>query len=151
MVGQCVGAGDYEAARKHTAKIMKLSYITLFIISALIYLFMEPLVSLFNLSPESHELAKVFLRVHCISMALGWPLSFALPNALRAAGDARYVMIIATVSMWAVRVSAAYLLTYTLKVGPLGVWIAMGLDFVFRGVCYLVRWKRGRWQEKRVI
>jgi putative MATE family efflux protein len=151
IVGQCVGAGDYGAAKKQTLRIMKIAYITLFIISGSIYVFMEPLVSLFNLSPEAHDMAKTFLRVHCISMALGWPLSFALPNALRAAGDARYVMIVASVSMWTVRVSAAYLLAFPLGVGPLGVWLAMGADFVVRGSCYLTRWRRGRWQTKRVI
>ncbi|MDR2631839.1 MAG: MATE family efflux transporter [Spirochaetaceae bacterium] len=151
IVGQCVGAGDYEAAKKQTAKIMKITYITLFIISSLIYIFMEPLVNLFSLSPEAQEMAKVFLRVHCISMAIGWPLSFALPNALRAAGDARYVMIVASVSMWTVRVSAAYLLAFPLGVGPLGVWLAMGADFISRGICYLTRWLGGKWQTKQVI
>jgi putative MATE family efflux protein len=151
IVGQCVGAGDYDAAKRNTAKILKLSYITLFILSALIYVFLEPLVSLFALSPEAHELAKSFLRVHCISMALGWTMSFALPNALRAAGDARYVMIAASVSMWTVRVSAAYLLSFTFGVGPLGVWLAMGGDFMVRGLCYYIRWVRGKWQQKRVL
>jgi putative MATE family efflux protein len=107
VVGQCVGAGDYGAAKKETAKLMKLAYITLILISGAIFIFLEPLVSLFSLSPEAHDLAKSFLRIHCISMAAGWPMSFALPNALRAAGDARYVMIVASVSMWTVRVSAA--------------------------------------------
>ena len=151
IVGQCVGAGDYGAAKKQTARIMKISYLTLFIISGLIYIFMEPLLSLFSLSAEAHAMAKSFLRVHCISMALGWPLSFGLPNALRAAGDARFVMIVAVVSMWTVRVSAAYLLAYLLGIGPLGVWIAMGGDFAVRGACYLTRWLRGTWQTKRVI
>jgi Na+-driven multidrug efflux pump len=130
---------------------MKLSYITMFILSGLIFIFMEPLISLFSLSVEAHELAKSFLRIHCISMMIGWPLSFALPNALRAAGDARYVMIVATVSMWTVRVSAAYLLTFTFKLGPLGVWLAMGGDFICRGAFYLTRWIRGRWMTKKVI
>jgi putative MATE family efflux protein len=151
IVGQCVGAGDYEGAKKQTAKIMKLAYATLFIISGLIFIFMEDLVSLFRLSAEAHELAKTFLRVHCVSMVFFWALSFALPNALRAAGDARYVMIAAALSMWIVRVSGAYLLVYPLGAGPLGVWLAMGADFICRGACYLTRWFRGRWQEKRVI
>jgi putative MATE family efflux protein len=151
IVGQCVGANDYAEAEKETAKIMKLSYITIFIISGAIYILMEPLVRCFNLSPDAHELAKSFLRVHCISMAIGWSMSFALPNALRAAGDARYVMIAATVSMWTVRVSAAYLLTFVFGVGPLGVWLAMGADFITRGSAYYLRWVRGKWRGKQVI
>jgi putative MATE family efflux protein len=151
VVGQCVGAGDYQSAKKNTAKIMKFSYLTIFVMNLGIYIFMEPLISLFSLSGEAHRMAKLFLQVHCVSMVLGWSMSFGLPNALRAAGDARYVMIVATVSMWIVRVSAAYLLSYVFKVGPLGVWLAMGGDFLCRGTCYLVRWLGGKWQEKRVI
>ncbi|MDR2133669.1 MAG: MATE family efflux transporter [Treponema sp.] len=151
IVGQCVGAGDYEGAKKQTAKIIKLTYVNLAGIGAFIYIFMEWLISLFSLSPEAHGLAVSFLRIHCISMAVAWPLSFALPNALRAAGDARYVMIVASLSMWIVRVSAAYILTYFLDMGPLGVWLAMGGDFIFRGAFYLRRWLGGKWREQRVI
>jgi putative MATE family efflux protein len=151
IVGQCVGAGDYNAARKNTAKIMKLSYLTVFIMSSLTLLFMETLIGMFSLSPEAHNFAKTFLNVHCISMIIGWSMSFALPNALRAAGDARYVMYVAAISMWTVRVSFSYLLSYTFNVGPLGVWIAMGSDFISRGAFYYIRWVRGAWQKKKVL
>jgi Na+-driven multidrug efflux pump len=151
IVGQCVGAQDYDEAKKQTAKLMKLAYITLFVISAAIYIFMDPLIGIFNLSPEARIMAKSFLRIHCISMAIGWPISFALPNALRAAGDVRYVMLVATISMWTVRVSAAYLITYLFGVGPLGVWLAMGADFMVRGGAFSLRWLRGKWKNKQVI
>jgi putative MATE family efflux protein len=151
VVGQCVGAGDYAEAKKQCAKLMKLAYLIMFIMSGIVLLFMEQLVSLFNLSPEAGELAKSFLRIHCISMMIGWPISFALPNALRAAGDARFCMIAATISMWTVRVSLAYLLIYTTSIGPVSVWLAMGGDFLVRGSCYTWRWLSGRWQTKKVI
>jgi Na+-driven multidrug efflux pump len=53
--------------------------------------------------------------------------------------------------MWTVRVSAAYLFVYFFGMGPLGVWLAMGMDFIVRGTCYLTRWLRGTWRTKRVI
>jgi putative MATE family efflux protein len=151
IVGQCVGAGDYAEAKKQCAKLIKLAYFIMFVISGAIFIFMDPLASLFNLSPDAHELAKSFLRIHCISMVIGWPVSFALPNALRAAGDARFCMIVASISMWTVRVSLAYLLVYVAGIGPIGVWLAMGGDFLVRGSCYTWRWLSGRWQTKKVI
>jgi putative MATE family efflux protein len=151
VVGQCIGARDYAAAKQQTAKIMKIAYITMFLVSGLTLICVKQLVGVFNLSPEAQTIAVSFLRIHCISMMLGRPISFALPNALRAAGDARFVMIAATVSMWTVRVSAAYLLTFALGLGPLGVWLAMGADFFVRGAFYCTRWVRGKWQDKRVI
>jgi len=151
VVGQCIGAGDYAAAQKQTAKIMKLAYAVLFAISAATFVFMDPLVGLFDLSPEAHELALSFLRIHCFSMALGWAMSFILPNALRAAGDARFVMVVAVISMWTVRVSAAYFLVFSMGMGPQGVLVAMAMDFGVRGVSYFLRWTRGKWKGKRVI
>ncbi len=151
IVGQCVGAGDYEAAVKQTAKIMKLVYMTLIIISGTIFIFLEPIISLFSLSEAAHDMAVSFLKVHCIAMATAWGFSFALPNSLRAAGDARYVMIIATISMWTIRVSTAYLLTFTFNFGPLGVWLAMIGDFVVRGSLYGFRWYSGKWKKQKVI
>jgi putative MATE family efflux protein len=151
VVGQCVGAGDYGEVKRQTAGIMKTAFLTILVMNGLIFVFMEGIVGLFRLSPPARGYAVTFLRVHCVSMAAGWAMSFVLPSALRAAGDARYVMIVAAVSMWTVRVSAAYLLTYAAGVGPLGVWIAMGGDFVVRGACYHLRWVRGKWQGKEVI
>jgi putative MATE family efflux protein len=151
IVGQCVGAGDYEGAKRYTAKIMKFTYLLIVAISGGIFIFREPLVSLFDLSGEAHDQALYFLQFHCISMAIGWGASFALPNALRAAGDARFVMITAIISMWTVRVSFSYILTFVFGIGPVGVWIAMGADFIARGSSYTIRWLRGRWQEKKVI
>jgi putative MATE family efflux protein len=151
VVGQCVGAGDYEAAKKYAFKILRTAFIVMFVSNLLIYIFMEQLINLFNLSPEAHDMAKGFLRVHCISMALGWVCSFALPNALRAAGDARFVMVASSVSMWTVRVGAAYFLAFVVKVGPISVWLAMGMDFLVRGTCFVMRWRKGRWQDKKVI
>jgi putative MATE family efflux protein len=151
IVGQCVGAGDYQAVKKQVLKIMKISYVSLFIISVSTYIFMESLIGLFNLSLEAHEMAKSFVSVHCVSMALGGSMSFVLPSALRAAGDARYVMFVAAISMWTVRVCSSYLFAFALGLGPLGVWLAMGADFLVRGASYFLRWIRGKWQEKRVI
>jgi len=151
VVGQCIGAGNYGEAKKQAAKILKMSFAFLFAVSGLTLIFLQPLVGLFNLSDEAAGMAVSFLRVHCISMALGWTMSFVLPSALRASGDVRYVMTVAVASMWAVRVLAAYLFVFALGLGPVGVWLAMGADFFVRSVFYLARWLRGRWQGKRVI
>jgi Na+-driven multidrug efflux pump len=53
--------------------------------------------------------------------------------------------------MWAIRVSAAYILAYPIGLGPIGVWIAMVSDWCVRGICYTVRWLRGHWQEQQII
>ncbi|GAB6393242.1 MAG: MATE efflux family protein/MATE family multidrug exporter [Treponematales bacterium] len=151
VAGQCIGAGDYDEAKRQTAKIMKAAWTAIFLSSAGIYLGMDTLIGLFRLSGEAHNWARSFLKIHCVSMALFWAFSFCLPNALRAAGDARFVMLAAAASMWLVRVSFSYLLTFVFRLGPTGVWLGMGSDFVCRGVFYTARWLSGKWQTKQVI
>jgi Na+-driven multidrug efflux pump len=60
-------------------------------------------------------------------------------------------MVVSIITMWVVRVSAAYLLAYPLGFGSVGAWAAMGLDFIARAAFYTTRWVRGKWQEKRVL
>jgi putative MATE family efflux protein len=151
VVGQCIGAGDYLAVKKHTKKIMILSYITYLLININIFIFMNPIISIFNLSEEAHRLCIIFLRIHCITSSLFWCPAFVLPNALKAAGDARFVMIIASCTMWFIRVCSAYLLAFPLGIGPTGVYIAMGADFFFRGLFFVRRWLSNKWIEKKVL
>jgi len=151
IVGQCMGAGDIEAAKRETAKIMKITWISILIISGFVFIFRHYLTGFFNLSPDARASASLFLRIQCISMIAFWAFSFTLPCALRAAGDSRYVMVVAAASMWIVRVCAAYLFCFALGLGPIGVFLAMGGDFLARGICYFLRWRSGRWQKMKVI
>jgi len=151
VVGQCIGAGDYLAAKKYTKKIMILSYLTYLIININIYIFMNPIISVFHLSSEAHEMCRTFLRVHCITSTLFWCPSFVLPNALKAAGDAKYVMVVAACTMWLIRVCSAFFMAYTIGLGPIAVYLAMGADFLFRGIFFIKRWLSNKWIEKKVI
>lgn len=151
IAGQCIGAGDYAGAKKYTLKIMKLSYLTYFLININIFIFMNQIIGIFTLSEEASRLCVTFLRIHCVTSTLFWCPSFVLPNTLKAAGDARYVMIVASCTMWLVRVCSAYLLAFPLGLGPKAVYFAMGADFLFRGIFFAKRWLNGRWMNQRVI
>ena len=151
VVGQSIGAGDYKAAKKHTYKLVGLTWVSVAVVSILIYLLRAPLIGMFNLSPEAESAANDFIGLISIFMAIAWSTSFAPPAALRAAGDAKFVMIIGILSMWFVRVILAYILTFNLGLGPIGVWIAQGMDFIVRSICFGLRWKSGRWEKIKVI
>jgi putative MATE family efflux protein len=151
VVGQCAGARDYEGARRLTARIMRWTYLTLFIISGTVFIVKEPLVALFHLSREAEGMAKLFVIIGCFTEAFAFGAAFTLPGALRAAGDIRFTLIAPTVSMWVLRVGGSLLLARVPYMGPCGVWVAMSADNICRGVCNILRWRSGRWQTKRVI
>jgi putative MATE family efflux protein len=151
VVGQCVGAGDYETAKRLTAKIMCWTYLTLSVLSGATLLFRTPLITLFNLGPDAAGLASVFIIIGCFTEMVAFGAAFTLPGALRAAGDIRFTLFAPTISMWILRIGGSYLLIYAFHTGPAGVWIAMCADNICRAVCNYLRWRSGRWQTMRVL
>ena len=88
--------------------------------------------------------------IHNGFASLLWPLSFTLPNALRAAGDVRYTMTVSIVSMAVCRIALSVVLGSMLGLGALGVWYAMLVDWVVRITCFIVRFERGKWKTMKV-
>lgn len=151
VVGQCVGAGDYESAKRYTKKLMKGTFASMAVVCALLALLARPILGVFNLSADATAIALRCLLTFCVCGPFFWPQSFALPNALRAAGDAKFTMSVSVGSMWVFRIGSAFLLAYTFGLGVWGVWIAMVIDWVVRGGIFLWRWYSGRWRGKNVI
>lgn len=79
------------------------------------------------------------------------PTSFNLANSLRAAGDARFTMIVGICSMIVFRLGSALLFGKLLGLRIVGVWIAMGMDWLARSIAFSIRYKNGKWKEKRAI
>ena len=153
VVGQCMGAGDHGQAVGNAKKLMKVCYLAMGASCLGLYLAAPALVPLFNLTPATAAMAVQVLRLCAVFTAVFWPMSFTLPNALRAAGDARYTMVVSLLSMWICRIGMSYLLgsSWGLGLGLLGVWLAMFADWIVRSAVFLVRFLRGRWKDHQVI
>ncbi len=153
VIGQCMGAGDHEQAVGYTKKLMKVVYLSMGVSCLGLFLAAPVLVPLFNLTPATAAIAIQVLRWCAVFTIVFWPMSFTLPNALRAAGDAKFTMVVSMLSMWICRIGMSYLLgpAQGLGMGLLGVWVAMFCDWVVRAALFLIRFLRGKWKEHQVI
>ncbi len=151
VVGQCIGAGDYQQAISYTKKLMIIAYAAMAVVNIPILLFSGPIVRWFSLSPAAESVTLQVLPVIAIACCTVWPYSFAFPNTLRAAGDARFTMVVSTCSMWAVRFGLSYLLIKQFSFGLEGVWYCMIADWVVRCVFFFFRYRGGKWKTKTVL
>ena len=146
VVSVCVGAGRYDQARYYTKKLCKIALIGVTAISAAIYFAVPTIVKFYSLGPEASQMAVEVMRFHAVMAILIWVPSFSIPNTLRAAGDVVWPMGISIASMWLFRVVAAYVFTYVFHFGLLAIWVAMIIDWVFRAICYIIRYKGHKWE-----
>lgn len=145
VVGQCVGAGNIADAKRYAVRLIKMCYLILGLLNMAILFFRVPIVGLFELSGPSEKTTLILIVYHSICCCIVWPLSFALPNVLRAANDVKTTMAISIFSMWVWRIAFSYLLVRVFHMGVLGVWVAMTIDWLFRGICFTLRFARGKW------
>ena len=109
---------------------------------------MPLLLQLYNVSAEAELYARQIVWLHGFMGMLIWPLSFTLPQALRAAGDTRFTMTVSSVSMWIMRVGFGVLLGRYLGFGVVGIWMAMFADWLLRIAFFLPRFHGHRWETK---
>ena len=152
VVGQCLGAGEKEQAVWYARRLLLLAYAGAWIMNLSAFFFADKLaLTLFHLSPEAQAMALQVMQWFNIFSIFFWPSSFTLPNILRAAGDASFTMSVSIVSMWVFRVGFCYLMVLCFHGQLLSIWMGMFLDWVFRSVCFMVRFVRGKWLEQHVI
>lgn len=151
VISQCVGANDYEQVHYYLKKLLVIIYVAMAGTVALIFLALTLILKAYNLSDQTAAAATNIIHFHGISAMIIWPLSFALPAAYRAAGDAKACMYTSIVSMWIFRIGFSYLVGKYMGLGVFGVWVAMVIDWVVRAICFVIRYFNGKWKHGAIV
>ena len=149
VVGQCIGAQDTDQAKYYIKKLLGWTYIAQGLTNLLIVLFVGQLVDFYStLGPDTRALAMKLSTMHASMAILFWPVSFVLPNALRASNDVKFTMWVGIFSMLICRIFGSWILCVQLEMGAVGVWIAMITDWVLRTAFFVPRVISGKWKTK---
>ena len=151
VVSECVGAGDYTATRHYVKKIARTAYVIMAAVNLGIIALLPLIMRIYDVSPEAERLAVAVSLIHGISSIFLWLPSFMYPTVLRAAGDARFTMIVSMTTMWLVRVLLAYVFGKYMGYGVIGVWFAHSvLDWLVRSAVFFARYRGDRWTTKAI-
>ena len=141
VISRCVGARDYEQVKYYTRKLHIITYAWM----------IPTILKVYHLSDLTAQTTEQILLFHAVAVVTIWPLSFSLPCTLRAAGDVQYTMYMSIFSMWIFRIAFSYVLGKYMGLGVFGIWVAMVIDWIFRAICFVIRYLGGKWKHKATV
>jgi len=153
VVGQCIGAGETEQAKSNIKKLLTVSTGLMVILFSIVIALRNQLVLLFDFEKETLDVCAYYTAVMAVfSIVSFYSLSFAPGSAFRAAGDIKYTATMSMFSMFAFRVGLSYLVNAIFPaLGLMSVCIGMLVDWAFRSVMNVIRYRSGKWLHKRLI
>ncbi len=151
VVGQCIGAGKKDEAKKYIKKLTIIATVILVALEVLVLAATKPITMFATMTADGRELTFRLMCLIVIVKTFLWPMAFMPAYGMRAAGDVKFSMIVSTTSMWILRVALSWYLCRFTDVGILGVWIGMFSDWFARNIFFIWRLKSGRWIEHKVI
>lgn len=153
VVGQCIGAGEPEQAKYYAKKLLLVATAVSVVLFSTVFGLRHYLVRLFDFGPEALEVSAYYTGVSALfSIIALYSFSFIPMSAFRAAGDIRYAVTLSITSMFVFRVASCYLFNALFpSLGLMCVYVGMGLDWAFRSVMNIFRYRSGKWLHKKVI
>ncbi len=149
-VGHLVGGRQPDMAMRLVQKSTKISMCVSFGLSLLLLAGCREVFGLFTRDELVLDMIRSILMVD-VFLELGRAVNLTMIRALLSAGDTSYPMYCAFSSMWGVGVFLSFVLGKWLGLGVVGIWIGMAADEWCRGIAFLIRWKSGKWIEKRLL
>lgn len=150
ITGHAVGRGDYDYAYK---RVMKTLFWAMLISMAIAgcNLLLSPFT--FRLFTDNQDVIKLGFNIMLIGLFLefGRTSNLVIIQSMRAAGDVVFPTVLGIFSMWGISVVFSWIFTRFFNFGLPGVWIAMAMDEIFRGIVVFIRWQRGTWRGKSVV
>lgn len=150
QVGYYVGAKEPARAQRLVQKSTLVALCSSFLMSILLYLGSDLIFGIFTHNAEVLTMIRSILVVD-LFLELGRAVNIMMIRALLSAGDTSYPLYCALGSMWGIGVLLSFVFGSWLGLGIVGVWIGMAADEWCRAIAFLVRWKSGKWQAKRLL
>ncbi len=144
LVGHLIGSGKLREAQQLVLRTVLLGLAVSTLVAASVALVSPWVFARFT--SDATIIAQCTTLMWCaVILEPGRVFNLVVINALRAAGDACYPVMIGAVSMVLVLAGGSWLLGVHLGLGLLGVWIAYAADEWVRGLLMWRRWLRQDW------
>jgi Na+-driven multidrug efflux pump len=148
MVGQFLGAGKPENARKSVYLSLKITTGIIFVIVVVYFLMAPVLYRIFTDNPVIIAHGVDYLRIVILSEFF-LVLEVVLTGAFSGAGDTRPPFLIVFPITFA-RIPLSYLFAVKFGYGAKAIWAVIGFTTFLKGILLLNHFRKGRWAKKKI-
>ena len=148
IIGKTIGEGDEQKLTGY-ARTLQVLFVIIGLVSGTILFFIRiPILSIYNLEPETMQMADTFIRILCVIIVT---MSYQMPTnigIIRGGGDSRYVMIMDLISIWGIVIPLSFIMAFVVKASPVVVVCCLNADQVFKCVPAFIKVNYGHWAKK---
>ena len=144
-MGKTIGSGDLKLAKLYSKKLQKLFVFMGIICGVLLFFIRIPVLSLYQLSPETREMANTFLIILSVVMV---GMSYQMPTnggIIRGSGSIAYSMKVDLISTWAIVIPLSMFMAFVVKASPAIVVCCLNADQIFKCVPAFLKCNYGHW------
>jgi putative MATE family efflux protein len=149
LVGQNLGARKPGRAERSAWQVSAYAAGYMAAMAALLFVFAEPLIALFDPTPEVVAFGTECVRIVAPSMIISG-VGVILARGFDGAGNTVPAMAINLLSLWALEAPLAFGLSRWIGLGTTGVWWGRAASNLANGLLFAVWFLRGRWKEREV-
>lgn len=149
LVGQNLGANQPERAEQSVWKTAKYNTIFMIVVTLIFLFFSEIIVGFINNDPLVAK--EAILILHVISLGyIFYGIGMVVTNAFNGAGDTKTPTLINIFGFWLFQIPLAYLLAIALKLGPLGVVLAIVISETSITIASVIIFRKGKWKKVKI-
>jgi len=150
IVGQWLGRGNYEMARRRALTAVKIGIVIMSSVGIVLAVYGQQLMRLFSDDPEVIRMGGILLILAAIFAGFD-AINIVLMGALRGAGDTRWVMVTLFIGAWLVNLPLALLFSRGFSLGAVGAWYGTTIYVILLSGAFYWRFHRGEWRHINIF
>ena len=148
MIGNAIGRGELKRIKSDARTLAVIDVIIGFILAAALFILRNPLLSIYDLTPEATVMAEhliMIMSLVMIGMSYQMPVSFGI---IQGGGDTKFTMKMNLISTWIIVMPLSFLSAFVWKWPVEAVVLIIQSDQIFKGLPTFIKFRGYKWIKK---
>ena len=148
VTGYTLGEGDREKAHRQGYAFLGLGILFGAVAAGLIMLISGPMITAYNLSPETQAIAKELMLSISVIVLFQATNSIMTKGVLRGGGDTKILMLADNIFLWVASIPLGILAGLVFHLPAFWIYFALKFEQVLKAFWCVIRLRSGKWIKK---